>query len=205
MRHDNVLRKLESMECSADFHHLNFEEMIHAHLHESDQSIKVLWSRDFFVSGDEVSYLDLCDRSRGPRSNCNLSTSALEFTHHGRSLSDTGFFISGPPLCGLCRFLGVSMLDELVSRLISYVGGSLLVVTAVKTGDAVDAAVEAGADMVSHGGSLMRMPFTSWPPLSELAGMISMGDVLGLIGAGAVLYRLWLDIRKSRGERNDNP
>lgn len=97
------------------------------------------------------------------------------------------------------------MLDELVSRLISYGGGSLLVVTAVKTGDAVDAAVEAGADMVSNGGSLMRLPFASWPPLSELAGMISMGDVLGLIGAGAVLYRLWLDIRKSRGERNDNP
>lgn len=28
-RHDNVLRKLESLECSAEFHHLNFEEMIH--------------------------------------------------------------------------------------------------------------------------------------------------------------------------------
>lgn len=27
-RHDNVLRKLESLECSSDFHHLNFEEMI---------------------------------------------------------------------------------------------------------------------------------------------------------------------------------
>lgn len=26
-RHDNVLRKLESLECSSDFHHLNFEEM----------------------------------------------------------------------------------------------------------------------------------------------------------------------------------
>lgn len=27
-RHDNVLRKLESLECSSDFHHLNFEEMV---------------------------------------------------------------------------------------------------------------------------------------------------------------------------------
>ncbi|MEP7731464.1 Rha family transcriptional regulator [Marinomonas primoryensis] len=27
-RHDNLLRKIESLECSADFHALNFEEMI---------------------------------------------------------------------------------------------------------------------------------------------------------------------------------
>ena len=110
-----------------------------------------------------------------------------------------------PAIVRALSFLGVSMLDELVSRLISYVGGSILVVTSIKTGDAVDAALDEGAEMVSHGGSLMRLPFANWPQLSELAGMISMGDVLGLIGAGAVLYRLWLDIRKSRGERNDNP
>lgn len=91
------------------------------------------------------------------------------------------------------------MWDELVGRLISYGGGSVLVVTSIKTGDAIDAAMEAGADAVSHGGSLMRLPLSNWPPLYELAGVISMGDVLGLIGACAVLYRLWLDIRNSRG------
>lgn len=97
------------------------------------------------------------------------------------------------------------MWDELASRVVSYVGGSALVITSIQSGVVATPDIEEllaeGADAVSHGGNLMRMRFSDWPPITEVLGHLSMGDVFGFIGAGAVLYRLWLDIRKSRGDR----
>lgn len=96
------------------------------------------------------------------------------------------------------------MWDELASRVVSYVGGSALVITSIQAGDAthhVEELLAEGADVVSHGGNLMRLRFIDWPPITEVLGHLSVGDVFGFIGACAVLYRLWLDIRKSRGDK----